>query len=127
VYGIDVDGPDNAPTESGKRMNAHTRWGRAFMRALWYQHRWYGQERGGKGVRSLRRAAPNGTALQLEWGRRMPAVGVIPAGRAVRVRVARGGKTALRVVQAKGHDDRIYTDDGYAAGRYAVAADRDWA
>lgn len=127
--GWDLDGPDNAPTLSGRHVNAHTRWGRAFTRALYYQHRWYGPEpgRGARSVRASRRAAPTGTALQLEWGRRLPGSATLPRGRAVRIRIAYGGRTARRVVESKAYGDRIYTDDGDAAGRYAVAAQRDWA
>lgn len=126
MYGIDVDGPDNAPTVSGKRQNAYTRWGRGFTRAVYYQHRWYSGTRGG-GWRDTRRTTKrNAGALELEWGRRVPARGVIPAGRAVRARLLRGGQAADRAVQQHGYTDRIFTADGQAAGRSAVAAGRDW-
>lgn len=125
--GIDLDGRDNAPTKSGKRQNAHTRWGRAFVRALYFNHRWYGQERGRQGgIRAERRTSPNGTPLQIEWGRRLPVRGVIPAGRAVRVRIAYGGRTARRVVEAKVEADRIWVGDGEQGGRFSVASERDW-
>jgi hypothetical protein len=129
--GWDLDGPDNAVTLSGKHINAHTRWGRAFMRALWYQHRHYGPEpgRGARGLRTQRRTAPTSTALQVEWGRRLPGSTrgqVLPAGRAVRIRVAYGGRTARRVVEGKRADDRIYLDDGSLGGRFSVAEQRDW-
>jgi hypothetical protein len=131
-HGWDLDGPDNAPTLSGKHINAHTRWGRAFMRALWYQHRQYGPVpgRGARGLRADRRMTPYGAALQVEWGRRLPGSTtgrVLPAGRAVRVRIAYGGKTARRVVEGKPAADRIYKDDGSMGGRFSVAAERDWA
>lgn len=130
-FGIDVDGPDNAPTLSGKRNNAHSRWGRAFVRALYYNHRHYGQTprvRGQRpGIREQRRVQPNGTPLEIEWGRRMPRRGVIPAGRAVRVRIPYGGKTALRAVKGKPDVERTWTDDGDQGGRFSVASRRDWA
>ena len=127
AYGIAVNGPDNASTLSGRHVNCHTRWGRAFMRALYWQHRWHGPAAGGRpGLRGVRRMVPNTAALQVEWGRRMPALGVIPAGRAVRIRVAYGGATARRVVRAKRDAERIYTDRGQPAGRFAVADGRDW-
>jgi hypothetical protein len=131
AHGWDLDGPDNAFTLSGKHINAHTRWGRAFMRALWYNHRQYGPEagRGARGIRSARRMAPTGTALQIEWGRRLPGSStgrVLPAGRAVRIRIAYGGRTARRVVMAKSSRDRIYTDDGGMGGRFSIAEGRDW-
>jgi hypothetical protein len=125
-FGIDLMGPDNASTVSGQHANAHTRWGRAFTRSLYYQHRWYGDKPRG-GLRSQRRTVPYGVPLQVEWGARKPAVGVIPAGRSVRVRVAVGGKTALRVVQAKPDSQRIYADDGTTAARWSDASLRDWA
>ena len=131
AHGWDLDGPDNAFTLSGKHIDARTRWGRAFMRALWYQHRQFGPEpgRGARSVRSTRRMTPNGTALQIEWGRRLPGSTtgrILPAGRAVRIRVAVSGKTARRVVQAKRVQDRIYTDDGGMGGRFSIAEGRDW-
>jgi hypothetical protein len=128
--GWDLDGPDNAPTLSGRRLDARTRWGRAFMRALWYQHRQYGPAPGRQpGVRADRRASPTGTALQVEWGRRLPGSTrgqLLPAGRAVRARVAYGGRTARRVVEAKAPGDRIYLQDGDMGGRFAIAELRDW-
>lgn len=127
MYGIDVDGPDNAPTVSGKRMNAHNRWCRGFTRAVFYQHRWYSGTRGG-GWRAERRTTKRSAgALELEWGRRVPAVGVIPAGRAVRARLRRGGKAADQAVQQRADVDRIYDDAGNQAGRSAVVEGRDWA
>jgi hypothetical protein len=122
-------GPDNAATLSGRHVNAHTRWGRAFMRSLWYQHRQYGPALARAGVRTERRAAPTSIPLQVEWGRRLPGSStgrVLPAGRAVRVRVAYGGKTARRVVMTKPEADRIYTGDGSQGGRFSVAGMRDW-
>lgn len=118
-------GPDRPSTASGLHVQAHTRWGRAFMRSLWYQHKWYGDKQL-RGFRDERRMVPYSLPLQVEWGRRMPAVGVIPAGRAIRIRIATGGKTALRVVQAKPDDARIYANDGSTAGRWADPAGRDW-
>jgi hypothetical protein len=147
--GWDLFGPDNAATLSGRHINAHTRWGRAFMRALWYQHKWYGPPAGSRAhasymasekraaaqagrtaVREERRLHPTTIPLQIEWGRRLPGSArgrMLPAGRAVRIRIAYGGKTALRVVQAKRRDDRIYLNNGDQGGRFSIAADRDWA
>ena len=119
-------GPDRAVTASGQQLDAHTRWGRAFMRALWFQHRWYG-DKPRKGFRPERRMVPYSLPLQVEWGRRMPALGAIPAGRAVRIRIATGGATKLRVVRSKPDSARIYADDGGTAGRWADPSLRDWA
>lgn len=128
LYGIDLDGPDNAPTKSGKRQDAHTRWGRAFVRALYFNHKWYGYATPRRELRGTRRMSPNGAPLQIEWGRRMPVRGIIPAGRAVRIRLAKqGGQTALRAVHAKRDIDRTWTDDGGQGGRFSQLAERDWA
>lgn len=119
-------GPDRAPTASGAHVQAHTRWGRAFMRSLYFNHRWYG-DKAAEAMRDERRTVPYSRPLQVEWGRRMPAVGVIPAGRAIRIRVAIGGATSLRVVRAKPDSARIYDDGGAPAGRWSDPALRDWA
>jgi hypothetical protein len=148
--GWDLTGPDNAQTLSGRHVNAHSRWGRAFMRALWYQHKWYGPQPGSRAhasraaaekriarhlenevgsLRSSRRTITNSVPLQVEWGRRLPGSNtgqVLPAGRAVRARIAYGGKTARRVVEAKRAGDRIYLSDGEQGGRFSVATERDW-
>jgi hypothetical protein len=126
AIGLDpLMGADRPPTLSGSHVQAHTRWGRAFMRALWYQHKWYG-DKPRKGFRQERRMTPYSLPLQVEWGRRVPAVGVIPAGRAVRIRIATGGATKLRVVRAKPDSARIFTDDGAIAGRWSDPSRRDW-
>lgn len=125
-WGIVLMAPDVPATQGGTAVNAHTRWGRAFMRALYYQHRWYGDP-AHNAMRATRRVQPLGRPLQVEWGRRVPVRGVIPAGRAVRVRIAAGGKTARRVVAAKPDSARIYDDAGTPAGRWADPALRDWA
>jgi len=129
--GWDLDGPDNAPTLSGRHADARSRWGRAFLRALYHQHRWYGPRGAGQGqgVRAARRTVPAGAALQVEWGRRLPgsATGrVLPAGRAVRARVLAGGMTARRAVQGRADAGRVYDRDGAPGGRHSVAEERDW-
>jgi hypothetical protein len=92
---------------------------------LYYQHKWYG-DKPRKDFRDQRRTVPYGLPLQVEWGRRVPAVGTIPAGRAVRIRIATGGATKLRVVRAKPDSARIFADDGATAGRWSDPARRDW-
>lgn len=117
-------GPDRPTTDNGRNQTAHTRWGRAFVRALYYQHKWWSDGRGG--WRDMKRTAPNPRPLQVEWGSRVRKLGVIPAGRAVRVRQPVGGRTALRVVQARPAGARIYDNAGRTAGRWADPVKRDW-
>jgi hypothetical protein len=112
AIGIDVDGRDNAATMSGKRMNCRTRWCRAFVRAVYYAN-------------DDRHGGP-GRAIEIEVGARKPAVGRTPAGRAVRVRVRRSGSVALKAVQRKADDDRIWSDEGQPAGRFSDISGRDW-
>lgn len=127
AIGVDLDGPDNAPTRSGKRQDAHTRYGRSFVRALHYIHKWYGPGSRPGRLRRSKRMVPYERPLEIEWGRRVPALGVIPAGRAVRVRVRPGRAVARRAVQRLADADRIYADEGDPAGRHAEAEGRDWA
>lgn len=114
VYGIDPDGPDNPSSAGGRRggLDARSRWARGFVRALYYAN-------------DARYGGP-GLALDIEVGARKPALGVIPAGRAVRVRVRRGASVALRAVQAKPDSKRIWDDGGLPAGRWSDPELRDW-
>jgi hypothetical protein len=112
VYGIDWRGKDNAVTLSGKRLNARDRYGRAFVRAVYYVNK---PRNGGRGV-----------PVQIEVGRRKPAFGVFPAGRAVRVRIGRGGSVRDRAVRRKDEDDRIWLDEGEPGGRWNPPDERDW-
>ena len=114
--GIDVYGPDKA----GRGLNAHTRWCRGFVRAIYYQHLWYSNI-GGRGWRAERRTTQRKAgALKVDVGRHMPALGVIPAGRIVRVVLYPGGQAAQRAA------DRApvqYVGGGPAA---ADVTRRDW-
>ena len=112
VYGIAWDGPDNAPTASGRRQNARSRWGRGFVRCCYYLNK---------------REFGNGP-LEVEVGRALPVRGVIPAGRAVRVKVRGGGKAAAkRMAQRKPLSARIWADDeGTPGARWSDPAGRDW-
>lgn len=114
MYGINPDGPDNPSSAGGRRggLDAKTRWARGFVRALHYAN---DGRRGGPGL-----------ALEIEVGARKPALGVIPAGRAVRVRVRRGASAALRAVQSEPDSRRIYDDYGNPARRWSDPELRDW-
>lgn len=97
--GIDPDGPDD---KSGAgALNARTRWGRGFVRALYYQHKWWSDAPGGGGWRDTKRAAPRGDlSLVIEVGRALPGGRqegtLLRPGRAVRVKAVRGGRAHVR-------------------------------
>lgn len=136
--GIDLDGPDNAPTRSGRRKDMRSRWGRAFTRALYYQLKWYGSP--GR-LRKSPRIVPYDRPMEVEIGRRVPALGVIPAGRIVRIRLLRGGQVSRKAVRGMPRGDRIFAPQPgqperdrkkgktfYEPGaRWADAEKRDWA
>lgn len=128
--GIDLSGPDNASAE-GSHYDARTRWLRAFLRSLHYQHKWYSDARGG-GLRDEKRTTPASTgALQIEVGGWLAPVMrdgriTVAGGHAVRARLRYGGKTARRVVQSMPDSKRIWTDEGHPAGRFSNPALRDW-
>lgn len=109
VYGTDELGRD--------------RWAAGFVRALYYQHTWHraGGRWGG------RRMVPNDArAIRYELGRRLPALGIIPAGRAIRIMSVPGGPAARRAV-AKLPDSRRYILAGGQPGPLqADGQDRDW-
>lgn len=125
--GINWRGPDNASARGrGGGLDARDRWTRALVRAVYYQYRWYATGRGGW-RRERREVALHTGALEVEVGRRVPARGIIPPGRAVRLRLNAGGRAALAHVQRQGEADRIYGDDGAPAARWSDIARRDWA
>lgn len=94
--GIDVLEPDPVRGQAAK-----TRWARGFVRALWYQHRWYSPRQTGRRWRRRTTERTSG-ALLTEVGRRLPARGIFPAGRSVRVcYLRRGGQVKARAVARK--------------------------
>lgn len=108
--GINPDGPDNTSAAGGRGgpAPARTRWARGFVRAMHYANR------GGD------------AALVVEVGRMMPPRGVIPAGRAVRARIHRGGPAALAAAKQLPAADRIYDADGQPGDRWSDPDRRDW-
>ena len=124
--GVRWNGPDNASATGGAGLNARDRWTRAFVRSVYFQHRWY-SGRGQQGWRDQRRSvARSAGAIQVQVGRRVAPTGVIPAGRAVRVRRARGGQAKQTAVRRLPDSARIYADDGSSAARWSDPAARDW-
>lgn len=123
-HGISLLAGDNASTASGRHANARSRWARGFVRAVFYQHRWH---YAAGGFTDRRRTAANDAgAIQFEVGRRIAPVGVLPAGRMIRIMCRGGGGQALAAVQSLPDAERIYDDAGNRAGRWADPEGRDW-
>jgi len=99
------------------------RWAAGFIRAVYYQHKWY-YAQGRFGPR--RTVANDARGIRYELGRRVPVLGVIPAGRAVRIMSKPGGAAAMKAVKKMPDSRRIYDDQKNAAGRWADPALRDW-
>jgi hypothetical protein len=120
--GIDVLAADTA----GRKLDARTRWARAYVRALYYQHQWH-SELGTRGWRGQRRlTARTSGALKIDVGRHVPETGVIPAGRIVSVVLFPGGAAAVRAVEKLPDDSRIFTRAGDIGGAGTTPAARDW-
>lgn len=125
--GINLRGRDNPSTVSRRGgLNARSRWARAFVRSVNYQHRYYSRARGGGWRDERARVARSTYALQVEVGRALPARGIIPAGRAVRVKLHQGGQRADQAAARKSDTDRYITDDGGRGGRWSSIDRRDW-
>jgi len=120
-YGLFLDRADPAKAAVGTRLG---RWEAGFERALYWNHKWF--YTGGRLSGSKRMTPAHTSALVVEWGNRKPALGVIPAGRTVRIRLRPGGRAALTAVQAMGDDDRIFDDEGDPAGKWGDPETRDW-
>lgn len=124
--GIDVTGPDDVSARGGRGIDARTRWARAFIRALYYQHRWYSGGPDGA-WRPARRTAPRRSgALRVEVGRQAARLGVIPAGRIVRVQLDTGGMAKARAVAAMPESEQYVTNDGGRGRRWSDPGLRDW-
>ena len=126
AHGINPYAPDRPSAQGGRGLNARTTWARGFIRAVYHQHKWYSGAPGG-GWRDERRTTPRQAgALQVEVGRAVPVRGIIPAGRAVRIRLRPGGQAARKAVRKLPDSARIFTDRGEAAARWSDPDLRDW-
>jgi hypothetical protein len=137
LHGIgDLTGPDPLPKGGG--VDARTRWGRGFVRSVYFQHKWYSGGRGGE-WREDRRLSPRSTGgLRIQVGRHVPPspqwdpaqprAGGFPPRRRVRVQLAAGGKAKQQAVARLSDSDRIYTRTGQLGGRWGGGDKyRDWA
>lgn len=125
--GVSLMGADNASARGGGGLDARTRWMRAFIRALYYQHAWYSTTAPGHPWRRGRRGVPRSAgALRVRVGRALPVRGVIPAGREISVRLEAGGASALRAVRGLAEADRIFDDGGEPSERWSDPSLRDW-
>jgi hypothetical protein len=108
----------------GRDQWGRPRWAAAFVRACHHQHKWhYAQGR----FQEERRMTPNNSPpISVEIGRRVPVLGVIPAGQSVRVIAHADGQDPGKVVRRLPDSKRIVGDDGEKGGRYANPEERDW-
>lgn len=129
IEGIDLQAPDRPSAAGGKNLDCKSRWMRAYVRAIYYQHKWYSATRRSarEGWWRERRLEPrHAGAIEIRVGRRAGARGVIPAGRMISIRYVTGGRTALRKVQAQPRSARIYDNAGETAARYSMIEKREW-
>lgn len=120
AYGIDVDGPDDV---RGQR--AHTRWARAFVRSIYYQHKWY--YRRGAHLGAARRTTETERPLRVTVGRRLPIKGVIPAGRMITVEVLPGGRAKQAALDRTPAAERYIAPGGTPGQAWNQGPEtRDW-
>lgn len=108
-FEIDVTGPDNAATISGRHVNYRTRWNRSFVRAMHYYNKFHEEK-----------------PLEIQVGRPKAAAPGLPSGWAVRLRVSRSESRAQRAVRRKAERDRIWVGDKEPGGRFSDITGRDW-
>ena len=95
AQGINVAGPDDVSVRGRPGLNARSRWARGFVRSVYHQHTlWSG---GGAGAwRTTRRRVPRSAAeIEIRVGNRVPALGVLPAGRMIHIRYDPGRPAQL--------------------------------
>lgn len=120
LQGINVLGRDPVPRGG---FNARTRWARAYCRALWFQHKWFSGDPDTGGWRAERRTTMRTPGIEIEVGRHKPVLGVLPAGFAIRVRVADTRAAARR---NRDRETWAWNEDGEPGPRWGDPADRDW-
>jgi hypothetical protein len=120
-HGFAPLGPD--PVD-GQRY--HTRWGRAFARSIYHQHRWWSVGTQTGGWRTTRRPTVRKSgALLVEAGRYKPALGVIPRGLSFRVMLAHAGAEMRAAVAQLPASQRWAGPEGHGPSTSALT-DRDW-
>lgn len=120
-HGVNLLGKDTA---GGGQ--ARTRWCRGFVRALYYNHKWHYYAGKGLDLSDRRVTASRSQALEFQVGTvRIDPRGLV-VGRAVRIRLLKGGAAALRAVEKLPDSRRIFTEDGEPAGRWSDPNGRDW-
>lgn len=124
--GINVDGADPLPPGGG--VDAKTRWARGFVRALYFNAKWYRPARGSTRMRTERLTSPSSVPLRVQVGRHVPGNpgGGLPPRRRVRIMIATGGQAKDRAVTRLADRDRRVTPDGKPGARFAQPAYRDW-
>jgi len=122
--GIDLGGPDTYISRG--RAFPISRWERGFTRSLWHLHRWYYHGKDNGLILGERRmSACRNPVLLVEFGR------TSTAGRAVRLRVVRGGQAALKAAEALPASARYTTGKPGQIGSRPGAvwrdpSERDW-
>lgn len=125
AMGIDIRGPDRPSAEGGRGLNTRTRWARGFVRALYYQHKWWSD--GAGGFRDHKRVSGRRAGgIEVAVGRWRIRTGVIPAGRTVQVRYHPGARAAIRAARAEPARARIFTERGEPGQRWSNPDRRDW-
>jgi hypothetical protein len=110
----DLTGPDPLPKGGG--LDAKTRWARGFVRAVYFQHKWYSGGRGGEWRKDRGTSPRNSGGLRIEVGRHVvaspqfdpahPRAGGLPPRRRVRLQLAAGGKAKRAAVNRLADGDR---------------------
>jgi hypothetical protein len=123
--GINLLAPDRPSAAGGRGLNARSRWARGFVRAVFYQHKFWSDGTGGWRERKRMTARHSG-AVEVSVGRWRIRTGRIPAGREVRVRYHPGARAANQAARAEPPRDRIYDNQGEPGARWSDPQRRDW-
>ena len=84
--GLDLLGPDDASVRGRPGLDARSRWARAFVRAVYHNHKWHSGTAAGSWRGDRRAVARPAAEIELRVGRRVPVRGIIPAGRMIYLR-----------------------------------------
>lgn len=121
-HSVNLLGPDDAG-----RGQARTRWCRAFIRSVYYLHKWHYTAHGGLDLSQRNETPSHDRPITFEVGGVRLGPGGRIMGRHVRIRMHPGGEAEARAAVRELPDSRrIFDDSGAPAGAWSDPGRRDW-
>jgi len=115
----DLLGPDPVHDGSGG-LNCRTRWARAFIRAVYREHKH------GRGYGAIHPEVGRYIPASPQYDPDNPSAGGFPPGRAIRIMYQPSNAKAREYMARQPDSAKAFDPNGYKAGRYSDPSKRDW-